>query len=82
MEENTKITYPYRDSDFGFWVYEKLPKGVVPAQLKDLYIGRTVIYQARLEPLKGKWIVEQLTKTSFPIARGLCMKGKLYIKKG
>lgn len=75
-----KIKYPYRDQDFGFWIYDRLPEYMVAAKPEELWTGRYVMYRAQLPPLAGLWIAEKLTVASTPIARGKAMNGEIFIK--
>lgn len=81
MEEKPKIEYPYRDPDFGFWIYDRLPDYMVPARPDELRPGQYIMYQAQLPPLAGLWIAEKLTATSCPIARLKARNGQIFIKK-
>lgn len=37
------------------WHYHQVPEGMRPATLRDLYPGRTVLYQVRLGPDAGDY---------------------------
>lgn len=71
--------YPYKDEDLGCWVYKALPPGMRKATLRDLYLGRFVMYAATLPPLEGLWIAEKLSRHSIYAARELCRIGEIYV---
>ena len=45
MENEPK--YPYRDPDFGFWIYDRLPEYMEPAEPRELWPGRHVMYRSK-----------------------------------
>lgn len=79
MEENVK--YPYRDPDFGFWIYDRLPECMVPAEPRELWPGRHVMYRAELPPLAGLWIAQKLTDVSVVTARLKAARGEIFIQR-
>lgn len=40
------------------WLYDELPEGVRPAELRDLIPGRPVLYRMLAGPNAGKWASE------------------------
>lgn len=74
-------TYPYKDPDFGFWIYDRLPEYMVAAKPEELWTGRYVMYRAQLPPLAGLWIAEKLTSGSLAVARAIASFGVIYVRK-
>ena len=79
MENDTK--YPYRDPDFGFWIYDRLPEYMEPAEPRELWPGRHVMYRSELPPLQGLWIAQRLTDTSVVTARMKAARGEIFIQR-
>lgn len=81
MNAENRVDYPYRDPDFGFWIYDRLPDYMVAAKPDELWPGRYIMYRSQLPPLAGLWIAEKLTGTSVSIARAKALAGEIFIKK-
>ena len=89
MENEPK--YPYRDPDFGFWIYDRLPEYMEPAEPRELWPGRQeprelwpgrhVMYRSQLPPLQGLWIAQRLTDTSVVTARMKAARGEIFIQR-
>lgn len=63
------------------WRYESVPDGMRLAKIRDLYLGRPVLYQVLIGPDKGKWYTDYVRESTYRIFRDRIEAGlPVYVK--
>ena len=64
------------------WCYESVPESVRPAEARDLWPGRPVLYQVRIGPDAGKYYQDYVRASTREILLQMLRDGvSVYVKK-
>lgn len=64
------------------WCYESVPEGVRPAEARDLWPGRGVLYQVRIGPDAGKYYQDYVRASTREILLQMLQEGVMvYVKE-